>query len=148
MDHQEVFTKVNLLEKALINFINTQTTENMKKTLEEQLFFLEAFEKGLAAHFAVEEKALFPEMLNMGSTSRTLVDELMTEHNSIVGKIHLTMQVARPWEERVDILQKMLRELATHAQKEETQAFPIVEQMSSEQLNRIDQASKQLGYKV
>ena len=59
--HHEIHTKISLLEKALINFLDNTLSDKNKQDMQTKLGFLESFESGLEMHFAIEEKALFPE---------------------------------------------------------------------------------------
>jgi iron-sulfur cluster repair protein YtfE (RIC family) len=84
--HLEVFTKINLLERALLDLLQNRTTEYMKGTASLQEDFLEAFRHGMILHFTVEEEALFPVLGKVGKKSETLVSELLDEHRSIMEK--------------------------------------------------------------
>ena len=145
-EHLEIFQRVNLLEKALMDILQKHTTEYMEKTSEQQMSFLEAFEQGVILHFTVEEKALFPALRRKGRTAETLVDELLLEHQSIMEKHSKIKQTAYAEEEKRKFLLELAQELAKHGLKEEMSIPPLVAQMDLEQLREIDQAAKVLGY--
>ncbi len=147
IEHGEIFIKVNLLEKALMNVLQKNMAEQTKG-IDEQKDFLDAFKQGITLHFTVEKEALFPEVIKMGQTAKTLVDELLLQHQSIMEKYSLIVQGSGTNEEKVQILLDMAKELAVHAQKEERYVYPIVKQMSLEQLKEVDLVSKRLGYQV
>jgi hemerythrin-like domain-containing protein len=67
-EHSEIFTKVNLLEKALIDLLQKRT----ERTSDLQTDFLKAFEVGITLHFTVEEEALFPALRKKGKNAETL----------------------------------------------------------------------------
>lgn len=144
----QIFTRVNLLEKALMDLLQKHTTGHMKRTSEMQRDFLEAFEQGITLHFTVEEQALFPALRKKGRDAETLVDELLLQHQSIMEKHSKIMQAAYTEEEKREILSELARELAEHGLKEEMSIPPIVERIGLEQLREIDQAAKGLGYHV
>ena len=58
-EHVEIFLKVNLLEKALIDFLQKRVAKRSKSDSDQPTEFLEAFEHGIVLHFSVEEEALF-----------------------------------------------------------------------------------------
>ena len=146
-EHLEIFTKVNLLESALIDFLQKRTAGPVAVNSDLQRDFLEAFKHGITLHFAVEEAALFPAMRKMGKTAATLVDELLVEHRSIMEKYGKTVHAADA-EEKRGILLQLIQELAAHTQKEEKFVSPIVAQMSLGQQREVDQTAKRLGYVV
>jgi hemerythrin superfamily protein len=139
---------VNLLEKALMTLLQKHMTEQLKNTSDLQRDFLEAFERGITLHFTVEEKALFPKLRKLGMYAETLVDELLLQHRSIMEKYSMIVEGSHTDEKRKEILLKMIKELATHTQKEEQFIQPIVAQMSLEQLREVDQTAYSLGYRV
>lgn len=147
-EHAEIFTKMNLLEKALIDLLQKRTTGYMERTSDLQRDFLEAFEHGITLHFTVEEEALFPALRKKGKNAETLIDELLLQHRSIMEKYGKIVQASYTDEEKREILLGLARELAEHSRKEELSVPPIVTQMSLEQLSEIDQAAKRLGYHV
>ena len=125
-EHLEIFTKVNLLERALIDFLQKRTAGPVAVNSDLQRDFLEAFKHGITLHFAVEEAALFPAMRKMGKTAATLVDELLVEHRSIMEKYGKTVQASDAAEEKRGILLQLIKERAAHTQKEEKFVSPIV----------------------
>ena len=147
-EHVEIFTKVNLLEKALMDLLQKHATEWLEKTSGLQRDFLEAFAAGITLHFTVEEEALFPELRKMGKHAETLVDELLLQHRSIMEKYSMIVQGSHTDVEKKETLSKMIKELAAHTQKEERFVQPIVKQMSPKQLKEVDQAANRLGYRV
>jgi hemerythrin-like domain-containing protein len=147
-EHAEMFTKVNLLEKALIDFLQKRTTGLLEKTSDQQKAFLEAFEHGITLHFAVEEEALFPQLKTTGKNAETLINEPLSEHSSIMQKYGQIMQAPHNDEKKKETLLKMLTELQAHNRKEERTVPPVVAQLSLEQLGKVDQAAKRLGYQV
>jgi len=147
-EHSEIFTKVNLLEKALVDFLQKRTPEYVERTPDLQRDFLEAFEHGITLHFNVEEEALFPVLRKMDKNAETLVDELLLQHQSIMKKYSTILQALDTNKEKKEILLKLAQELAAHSQKEEIEVPPIVRQMSLEQLREVDQAAKRLGYPI
>lgn len=147
-EHSEIFTRVNLLEKALIDLLQKHTTGYMEGTSDLQRAFLEAFEHGITLHFTVEEEALFPALRKKGKNAETLIDELLLQHRSIMEKYSKIMQTSQTDEKKREILLELARELAEHGRKEEISVPPIVTQMSLEQLKEVDQAAKRLGYDV
>jgi iron-sulfur cluster repair protein YtfE (RIC family) len=146
-EHGEMFTKVNLLEKALIDLLQKHATDT-DGTVDQQKAFLEAFEHGITLHFTVEEEALFPELKKTGKDAATLVSELLQEHRSILQKYSQITQVSPRDAEKQGILLKMLTELQAHNRKEERTVPPIITQLSFAQLGKVDQAAKRLGYPV
>ena len=147
-EHLEIFTKVNLLESALIDFLQKRAAGPVEVNSDLQKDFLEAFKTGITLHFAVEEDALFPALRKMGKTAETLVEELLVEHSSIMEKYGKTTQASDAAEEKRGILLQLIPELAAHTQKEEKFVSPIVSQMSLEQQREVDQTAKRLGYVV
>jgi hemerythrin-like domain-containing protein len=147
-EHLEIFTRVNLLEKALIDLLQKHTDEYAEKTSDLQRDFLEAFEHGITLHFTVEEEALFPVLRKIGKNAGTLVDELLLQHRSIMKKYSTILQTVGADEAKKEILLKLVQELVAHSQKEEKSVPPIAAQMSLEQLREVDQAAKRLGYRV
>ncbi len=146
--HLEVFTKINLLERALLDLLQNRTTEYMKGTASLQEDFLEAFRDGMILHFTVEEEALFPVLGKVGKKSETLVSELLDEHRSIMEKYGKIMHTTAADENKNEILLELARELAKHGQKEEKTIPPLISQLTSEQLSSIDQSAKSLGYRL
>ena len=146
--HLEVFTKINLLERALLDLLQNRTTEYMKGTASLQEDFLEAFRQGMILHFTVEEEALFPVLGKVGKKSETLVSELLDEHRSIMEKYSKIMHTTAADESKNEILLELARELAKHGQKEEKTIPPLISQLTSEQLSSIDQSAKSLGYRL
>lgn len=140
--------KMNILEKALVDLLQKHTDEQVEKTLEQQKAFLEAFRQGLSLHFTVEEKALFPEMKNVGQIAETLIDELLVQHQSIMGKYEGVTKPANTNKERRENLLSLVQELIAHTKKEEQFVYPLVKQMSQEQLQVVDRLAKQLGYQI
>jgi DUF438 domain-containing protein len=147
-EHSEIFTRVNLLEKALIDLLQKRTTGYLEKTSSLQKDFLEAFERGMTLHFTIEQEALFPALRKKGKNAETLVDELLLQHRSIMEKYNEIVQASHTDEEKREVLLELARELAEHSRKEEISVPPIVAQMSFEQLREIDQEAKRLGYDV
>jgi hemerythrin-like domain-containing protein len=147
-EHGEIFVKMNILEKALADLLQKHTEEQVDRTLEQQKEFLEAFKQGLSLHFTVEEKALFPEMKQIGKIAESLVDELLVQHRSIVGKYEGIAERSNSNVERRTNLRSLVQELITHTKKEEESVYPLVKQMSREQLEVVDRTAKQLGYQV
>ena len=146
--HLEVFTKINLLERALLDLLQNRTTEYMKGTASLQEDFLEAFRHGMILHFTVEEEALFPVLGKVGKKSETLVSELLDEHRSIMEKYSKIMHTIAADENKNEILLELARELAKHGQKEEKTIPLLMSQLTSEQLSSIDQSAKSLGYRL
>ncbi len=147
-EHAEIFVKVNLLEKALVDLLQKHTEEQAEKSLEQQKAFLDAFTHGITLHFTVEEKALFPEMKKIGQIAETLIDELLIQHKSILGKYSEFTQSSYDGEKRREILLGMLKELFAHTQKEEQFVYPLVKQLSKKQLEEVDHVANQLGYRL
>ena len=145
-EHGEMFTKVNLLEKALIDLLRNHTT-NLDGTVDQQKAFLEAFEHGITLHFRVEEEALFPELKNTSKDAETLVNELLQEHSAIMKEYSQALTPQNDTEQKEALL-KMLTELQAHNRKEERSVPPIIAQLSFAQLGKVDQAAKRLGYQV
>jgi len=145
-EHSEIFTRVNLLEKALIDLLQKRTIGGTEGSSDVQRDFLEAFEHGITLHFTVEEEALFPALRKKGKNAETLIDELLLQHRSIMEKYSNIAQAPHTDEEKKEILLGLARELAEHGRKEEISIPPIVTQMSLEQLSEVDQAAKRLGY--
>lgn len=146
--HLKVFTKINLLERALLDLLQNRTTEYMKGTASLQEDFLEAFRQGMILHFTVEEEALFPVLGKVGKKSETLVSELLDEHRSIMEKYSKIMHIIAADENKNEVLLELARELAKHGQKEEKTIPPLISQLTSEQLSSIDQSAKSLGYRL
>jgi hemerythrin-like domain-containing protein len=146
-EHSEIFAKVNLLEKALLDLVQKRTTGHSEGTSNMQTDFLEAFQKGITLHFTVEEIALFPVMKRKGTNAETLVDELLFQHQSIMEKHNRIMQ-AYTDEEKRETLLRLAQELAEHTHKEDVSIPSVVAQMSPEQLREIDQTAKHLGYNL
>jgi hemerythrin-like domain-containing protein len=147
-DHEQICKKNHILEKALLNLLHNQISQQSNKPFEEQKSFIEAFQKGLKLHFAVEEKAFFPEIRKMGQPAEELVEELLQEHETMLEQCQQSTDTKYSNQERTKILLKIAAELEAHAQKEETHAYPFVKQMSHEQLEKIDQAAHNEGYTV
>ena len=145
-EHGEMFTKVNLLEKALIDLLQKHATDT-EGTVDQQKAFLEAFEHGITLHFRVEEEALFPELKNTGKEAETLVNELLQEHSAIMKEYSQALTPQNDTEQKEALL-KMLTELQAHNRKEERSVTPIIAQLSFAQLGKVDQAAKRLGYPV
>src|SRR3972149_8087383 len=145
-EHGEMFTKVNLLEKALIDLLQKHATDT-DGTLDQQTAFLEAFEHGITLHFRVEEEALFPELKNTGKEAETLVNELLQEHSAIMKEYSQTLTPKSDTEQKESLL-KMLTALQAHNRKEERSVPPIITQLSFAQLGKVDQQARQLGYPV
>jgi len=146
-EHLEIFARVNLLEKALRDVLQKHTT-GLEKTSEQQRDFLEAFGQGIALHFTVEEKALFPALREKGKDAEKLVDDLLLQHQSIMEKHGKIMQATYTEEEKREFLLELARELAEHSLKEERSIPSIVAQIGLEQLREIDRTAKGLGYNV
>lgn len=147
-EHVEIYTKVNLLEKALIDLLQKNMSEQSEKTLDLQRDFLEAFEFGITLHFTVEEEALFPKLRRIGKCAETLVDELLLQHRSIMEKYNMIVKGSYGDDERKEILIRMIKELVEHSQVEERSVPPVVREMNLEQLKEVDQAASRLGYRV
>ena len=145
-EHGEMFTKVNLLEKALIDLLQKHATDT-EGTLDQQKAFLEAFEHGITLHFRVEEEALFPELKNTSKDAETLVNELLQEHSAIMKEYSQALTPQNDTEQKEALL-KMLTELQAHNRKEERSVPPIITQLSFAQLGKVDQQARQLGYPV
>ena len=144
--HIEVFIKINLLEKAMLDLLQNRTTGYLKGTTNLQEDFLEAFEQGMILHFAVEESALFPVLGKVEKKGETSISELLADHKSIMEKYSKIRQTTAGDKNKNDILLELIRELAKHSQKEEKTIPPLISQLTSEQLSSIDQSSKRLGY--
>jgi iron-sulfur cluster repair protein YtfE (RIC family) len=99
-EHSEIFTRVNLLEKALIDLLQKRTAGGTERPPDIQKDFLEAFEHGITLHFTVEEEALFPALRKKGKNAETLVDELLLQHQSIMEKYSKIVQASHTDEER------------------------------------------------
>jgi Ethanolamine utilization protein EutJ (predicted chaperonin) len=145
-EHREIFTKVNILEKALLNLLQTNVAGQLERTLNLQKDFLEAFERGITLHFRVEQEALYPEMRKLNEKAETLVDELLLEHRSIMEKYSVIMTGSSTVAEKKEIFLKMIKELAMYSQKEEEFVQPLVMRMSVEQLTIVDGIANRLGY--
>jgi iron-sulfur cluster repair protein YtfE (RIC family) len=143
-----MFTKVNLLEKAMIDLLQKRAAEYMKRTSDLQREFLEAFEHGITLHFAVEEEALFPVLRKTGKDAETLIGELLLQHQSIMKKYGSILHALGSEDEKNETLLKLVQELTSHNQKEEKEVPAIVTRISLEQLRGIDQVAKRLGYRV
>jgi hemerythrin-like domain-containing protein len=65
-EHGEIFVKINLLEKALVDMLQKNVVAQKENALVQQSDFLEAFKQGIVLHFAVEKEALFPELAKIG----------------------------------------------------------------------------------
>ena len=147
-EHLEIFTKVNLLEKALIAFLKKGVTEHSVGKKNPPKAFLNAFEQGILLHFAVEEKALFPQLRKVGKNAEKIVKELLLQHQHIMEKYNAIMHSAHTDEEEMKLLLVMIKKLGEHTRNEELFVSPLMKQMSLEQLDEVDQAAKRLGYTV
>ncbi len=147
-EHGEIFVKINLLEKALVAMLQKNVAAPKENALVQQRDFLEAFKQGVVLHFAVEKEALFPEIAKIGKKEKTLMDELLFEHGSIMEKYLTIIQSPYGDEEKTETLLKMAQELEMHAQKEERDAYPLVKKLSPAQLEMVDQGAKRLGYRI
>jgi DUF438 domain-containing protein len=145
-EHGEMFTKVNLLEKALIDLLQKHATDT-DGTVDNQKAFLEAFEHGITLHFRVEEEALFPELKKTGKDAETLVNELLQEHSIIMKEYSQTLTPQNDTEQKEALL-KMLTELQAHNRKEERTIPTVITQLTFAQLGKVDRAAKRLGYPV
>ncbi len=147
-EHFEIYTRVNILEKALIDLLEKHTAEHSEKALSLQKDFLEAFEHGISMHFAVEEEALFPALRETGRASEVLVQELLAQHRSIMEKYSRVAQTALTDEQKKEILLQLVQELSKHHSKEEQSVPTLVKRLNIEQLVKIDRTAKSLGYTV
>ena len=146
--HVEVFIRINLLEKALLDLLQNRATGYLEETANIQEDFLEAFEHGMTLHFTVEEKALFPILEKVEKKSETSISELLAEHKSIMEKYQKIRQTGAADKNKNEILLELVRELAKHGQKEEKTIPPLISQLTSEQLSSIDQSAERLGYRL
>jgi hemerythrin-like domain-containing protein len=144
--HLEVFTKINLLEKALLDLLQNHAARYMEGTANPQKDFLKAFEDGMILHFTVEENALFPVLGKVGKKGETLATELVAEHGSIMQKYSRIVQTRAADNSKNEILLELIHELGGHGRKEEETISPLISQLTSEQLSSIDQSAKLLGY--
>jgi hemerythrin-like domain-containing protein len=147
-EHLEIFTKVNLLEKALLDFLQKGVTENSASKKKPSKAFLNAFEQGILLHFAVEEKALFPHLRKVGKNAEKTVEGLLVQHQFIMEKYNAIIHTTHTTEEEMEILLAMIKKLGEHTRNEELFVPPLIKQMSLEQLGEVDQAAKRLGYTV
>jgi hemerythrin superfamily protein len=99
-------------------------------------------------HFAVEEKALFPQLRKVGKNAEKIVTGLLLQHQYIMEKYNAIMHTAHTDEEEMKLLLVMIKKLGEHNRNEEIFVSPLIKQMSLEQLGEVDQAAKRLGYTV
>jgi len=98
-------------------------------------------------HFKVEEEALFPVLRSVPNPNETAILNLIGEHKIIMGKFS-ALQDAKETRVSINILQDLLKDLSDHAKKEEAFFPSLMESLTEEQLKRIDDVTKRLGYAV
>lgn len=143
-----MWPKIDLLEKALKNLLEKHIADpKSTETPALQKDFVEAFRSGLMLHFAVEKEALFPELQTLGKDASTTVKELLTDHDAIIKNLSdletkdISQDKAQRWSEILDVL-------SVHGRKEETTLPPLVKRLNTQQLTKIDNTAKKLGYNL
>lgn len=149
-DHRNVLTKIHLLEEALVDLLRQRTTDlTMGKALKLKEDFLELFKVGVTQHFIVEEEALFPTLrLGRGDEAKALVSELLAEHQIIMERYFKIKKVKGSAKDQDKLLLELLKGLSTHAQKEEEFIPPLMKQLNQEEMNRINETARRLGYNL
>ncbi|NLE03724.1 MAG: hypothetical protein GX638_02835 [Crenarchaeota archaeon] len=60
----------------------------------------------------------------------------------------MAMQTSRSLDDRVSILKKVFKQIDAHAKNEDKNISRLIDQMKPEQITKIEQVCKQLGYKL
>jgi len=149
-EHDEVLSKIQLLEKASIDLLRQRTKElSLAKALKLQKDFLDMFRVGMTQHFMIEEEALFPILrIGGGNEAKTLVSELLAEHRAMMEKYFKIKKGEGSAEDHGRLLLMMLKDLSAHSQKEENSIPPLMKRLNKEQLNRINEVARRLGYRL
>lgn len=148
-EHQTILARIQLLERACLDLLKRRTltsrTDDGKiPDLVED--FLQS-KLGIMLHFKVEEEALFPTLRSVSESNETAISALIGEHKTIMQKfsaLHHAKETGTP----IDVLLDLLRDLSAHAAREERLYPSLIQSLTEEQLKRIDDEAKRLGYAV
>jgi iron-sulfur cluster repair protein YtfE (RIC family) len=144
--HREVFRRIQLLEEASLDLLSKKTAYKKNQKLHED--FIKFFRVGVIQHFKVEETTLFPILRRNFKESEKLISELISEHKIMVDKYFKLRDINDFKLKRTKDLTNLLKELSTHAQKEERFLPPYIKRLSEKDLREIDELVRGLGYPV
>jgi len=99
------------------------------------------FEKELRHHFEVEEKALFPLVIQHIVDARALVDELIADHRTMEQSARKLCETNSPTLARE--LNEFGKLLEQHIRKEDRQLFPLFESRAPADV--LEKAVKEVG---
>ena len=117
------------------------TPEKSEELVED---FLKYFKVGVTHHFKIEEKALFPILRSNVKDAEPFISELISEHKDIINKYFKLQNGFTQTRDLTDLL----KALSTHAGKEERVLPPLIAFLNGEQLQKIDELTKRLGYSL
>jgi hemerythrin-like domain-containing protein len=95
--------------------------------------FVEFFQQDSVLHFREEEEILFPLVIDRTDTPIDLLARLLLDHvrmHRLVGTLRAELEEGEP---RPDTLHTIGEVLAEHIRAEESQLFPIIQQLVSEE---------------
>lgn len=151
--HQEVSKQIHLLEEASLDLLSKKVAHEKSKERVEDFEglvddFLNFFSVGLIHHFKIEEKAMFPILKNTIKDAEPLISELTSEHKNIIDKYFKFQESKNPKSKKMKDLTTLLEDLSEHARKEERFLPPFVALLNEEQLKKIDEQARRLGYSL
>jgi len=144
--HQEIFRKLQLLEEASLDLLSKKIAYEESQLLEKD--FVKFFRMGVIQHFKMEEVALFPILQRNFKDAEPLVSELISEHKRMINKYFKLHDVKDFKLNKREDLTVLLRELSAHAKKEERYLPSFIELLDEEQLKKIDELTRRLGYPI
>lgn len=148
-EHQTILARIQLLERACLDLLKRRTLtsrtddDKIPDVVED---FLQS-KLGIMLHFKVEEEALFPTLRSVSESNETAISALIEEHKTIMQKfsaLHHAKETGTP----IDVPLDLLRDLRAHAAREERLYPSLIQSLTEEQLKRIDDEAKRLGYAV
>lgn len=143
--HQETFKRLQLLEEASIDLLAKRRGQEKDETLQD---FLKFFKIGLVQHFKIEEMALFPILKNASEPAKPIISEIISEHKDMVNRYFKLQNSKNPGIVHTGDVTDLLKALAAHAEKEEKLFPPLIALLSKEQLRKIDELAKRVGYSL
>jgi hemerythrin-like domain-containing protein len=145
-EHSEAFKRIQLLEKALLSSSKDKIQKVQINDFKSARDLLKFLGFNLRLHFKVEEEALFPALNQVSKNAGKIILELLSEHMDIRAKL-AKLEAGEDRGLR-DALIELPKVLPNHAKKEEAQLPPLIKTLSEEELNKIDETARSLGYSM
>jgi len=142
--HQEIFRKLQLLEEASLDLLSKKIAYEKSQRFEKD--FVKFFRVGVIQHFKIEESALFPILQRNFKDARPVISELISEHKTMINKYFKLHDVKDTKLNKKEDFIALLKELSAHARKEEKSLPPLIRLLDEEQLKKIDELTRRLGY--